>query len=75
MRSRGTIVELDTDRGEALAGMLELGHVRRRVGELEVADLAEVAVDRLLGDQALDELVGVERLAVQRRARSPRRSA
>ena len=52
-----------------------LGHVRRRVGELEVADLAEVAVDRFVGDQPLDRLVAGERLAVERRGRSPRRSA
>ena len=56
----------DPDRGEALALLLEIAHVRGGVGELEVADLAEVAVDRLLGDQALDRLVALERVAVER---------
>ena len=36
-------------------------------GELEVAALAEVAVDRLLRDQPLDGLVAVERVLVERR--------
>ena len=49
--------------------MLELGDVRRRVSELEVAAFAEVAVDRLLGDEPFHQLVGVERLAVERLAR------
>ena len=61
-------VALDADEGEALAGVLQLGHVRGRVGELEVADLAEVAVDGLVGDQPLDRLVAVERLLVERAA-------
>ena len=65
----------DADRGEAVAGVLELGDVRRGVRELEVTDLAEVAVDRLVGDQPLDELVRVERLAVERRPASRCRSA
>ena len=52
-------------RRQALLRVLELANVRRRVGELEVPDLAEIAVDRLVGDQPLDRLVAVERLAVQ----------
>ena len=55
--------------------MLELGHMGGRVRELEVADLAEVAIDGLLGDQPLHELVGVERLLVERLAGLGRRSA
>ena len=39
--------------------------MRRRVGEVEVAVLAELAVDALVGDQPLDELEGIERLAEQ----------
>ena len=48
--------------------MLELGRVCRRVGELEVADLPEVAIDGLLVDQPLHELSGIERLPVERLA-------
>ena len=68
MRSRGTTVELTPTEARLVARMLELGRMGGRVGELEVADLAEVAVDRLLGDQPLDQLVGVERLPVERLA-------
>ena len=56
------------DDASAVAGVLELLDVRRRVGELEVAALAELAVDRLVGDEPLDGLVAVEGLAVQRPA-------
>ena len=66
---------LDAERGEGLGRPRQVVGMRRRVGEVEVAALAELAVDRLVGDQPLDERVGVERLAEQRRARSPRRSA
>ena len=48
--------------------MLELGRMGRRIGELEVADLPEVAIDGLLVDQPLHELVGIERLPVERLA-------
>ncbi len=68
IRSRGTTVGLDAHDGEALPGVLELLDVRRRVGQLQVAGLAEVAVDRLVGDQPLDGLVAVERLAIERPA-------
>ena len=69
IRSRGTNVGLDARSTARLAPrVLELVDVRRRVRELEVADLAEVAVDRLVGDQPLDRLVAVERLAVERPA-------
>ena len=57
---------LDADRRQIPLSMLKLLDVRRRVGELEMADLAEVAVDRLVGDQPLDGLVAIERLAVER---------
>ena len=50
--------------------MLELGQVRGRVRELEVADLAEVAVDGLVGDQPLDELVASRASPGRARARS-----
>ena len=52
-------------RCQARLGVLELGDMRWRIRELEVADLAEVAIDGLIGDEPLDQRVGVERLAVQ----------
>ena len=55
--------------------MLQLGDVRRRIRELQVADFAEVAVDGLFRDQLLHELVRVERLLVQRATGLLRRSA
>jgi hypothetical protein len=61
---RGT----DADESQTLASMLELWRMRRRVRQLEVTDLAKVAVDRLLGDQLLHEPIGVERLTVERLA-------
>ena len=57
---------LDAHEGEVLPGVLELPDVRWCVRQLEVADLAEVAVDRLVGDQPLDGLVAVEGLAIER---------
>ncbi len=57
----------DADRRQARLLLLEVDHVLAGPGELEVAAFAEVAVDRLLGDQALDRLVAVERVLVERR--------
>ena len=59
---------LDADERQRLASVFQLRGVGRRVGQLEVADLAELAVDCLVGDQPLDRLVAVERLLVQRAA-------
>ena len=68
IRSRGTTVDVTPTEARLVARMLELGDVRRRIRELEVADLAEVAIDRLVGDEPLHQVVRVERLAVERRA-------
>src|SRR6187397_3138573 len=45
--------------------VLEARDVRGRVRQLEVSSLAEVAIDRFLGDQPLDGLVAGECLAVE----------
>ena len=58
----------DPDERQAVAGVLELRDVARGVGQLQVAHLAELAVDRVLVDEPLDRLVAVERLLVQRPA-------
>ncbi len=42
---------LDTERGEGLGGRDEVVRMRWRIGEVEVAALAELAVDRLVGDE------------------------
>jgi len=39
--------------------------VRRGIRKLEMADLAEVAVDRVFGDEPLHRVVAVECLAIQ----------
>ena len=63
----------DAHEGEVVPRALELADVRRRIRQLEVPDLAEVAVDRLVGDQPLDGLVAIERLADTAPGRSPHR--
>ena len=60
---------LDPHRGQAVALLREARHVRLRERELEVTALAEITVDRLVGDEPFDGLVAVERLAVERAAR------
>src|SRR5206468_824595 len=41
----------------------------RRPGRIQIATLPELAVDSLVGDHALDELIAVHRFAEQRPAR------
>jgi hypothetical protein len=59
---------LDAEAFQRLHRLPKVRRVRRCPGEVEVAALAELAVDRLLGDQPLDEVVGIHRLAEQRAA-------
>ena len=56
----------DPDEGQAVTGVLELRDVARGVGQLQVAHLPELALDRVLVDEPLHGLVPVERLLVQR---------
>ena len=57
---------LDAHEGEPVTGVLQLRNVRRSVGELQVADLTELAIDLLVRDEALDGLIAVQRLLIQR---------
>jgi hypothetical protein len=56
---------LDTHGGQTRLGVMQLLDVGWRVGELEVANLAEIAIDRLVDDQALDGGVAIEGFLVQ----------
>jgi hypothetical protein len=59
---------LDAHEREAVARVVEVGHVAVPVGELEVAVLAEVRVDAVARDRVADVLIALERLAEQRAA-------
>jgi len=56
---------LDAHGREALTLVLEPGDVRWCIRQFDVTDLAEVAGDRLFGDEPLDGLVAIERLAIE----------
>src|SRR4051812_19414141 len=58
----------DAPRRHALPELGETPNVRRRVCQLDVARLPELAVDPLLADQTLDGLERRERVVVERRA-------
>src|SRR5207245_2329046 len=59
---------LDPELAESLDRLLQSPGVRRRPGEVQVAALAELALDRLVDDEPLQERVGVQCLLEERPA-------